>query len=351
MPEDDIRLEEHFKNAIFNPENKNFYFDLNGELDSTHLFPQNNTISMQKSITMNLWYIQKNMLYTYVNSSENPNPFLGSTAFPDMLQTPSHRHAFIELAYIIKGTLHQEICGEQIIFQEGEICLINQNALHWDYIVPGNCMILFLSLQNTYFQHLLEKEIENSAFFTFLNELLFYKKETYQYLRFSPKGGDTMQTPELIRLLTEEIREKDLGYYQILSGTIIRLMSCLGKEFQLFLKKEDWKRFEKMLFEDIVFYIQNNYRDVTIVDLQKQFHYNEDYFNRIIKKYTCQTYQQLRQDIRLEHAKYLLETTSIPVDIISKQVGYENIGYFYRRFREKYGHTPGGLRKVKHPSL
>ena len=33
-------------------------------------------------------------------------------------------------------------------------------------------------------------------------------------------------------------------------------------------------------------YISNNYRTVTIQELVEHFHYNEDYYNRLIKKYS-----------------------------------------------------------------
>jgi AraC-like DNA-binding protein/mannose-6-phosphate isomerase-like protein (cupin superfamily) len=339
-------LAEHLINTIFNEENKKMCLNLNDRRDYSQLLPNAGTINMRKSVTVNLWQVHKNKLYTYLNSSHDTTPFFGESTFPAPVKTPTHRHTYIEFAYVIKGNLHQDLTGEEIIFKEGEICLINQSVIHSDYIGTEDCIILFLCLQNTYLQYLLEKNTGNS-FAAFLNQLLIYKKETYKYLHFTPKLIPSQQTPILIKNILEEMQAKEPGCDQIINGNIIRLISCLGKEFHFILQKEDWKRFEETIFNDIESYIRMNHKDVTISELQNQFHYNEDYFNRIIKKFTGLTYHQLRQNIRLENAKHLLETTSLPVDIISKQVGYENIGYFYRIFQTKYLQTPSDYRNYK----
>jgi AraC-like DNA-binding protein len=75
--------------------------------------------------------------------------------------------------------------------------------------------------------------------------------------------------------------------------------------------------------------------------------YNPDYFNRLIREYTGMTYSKFLQHIRLEKAGYLLKTTGYPVEDISRRVGYENLGYFYKIFYEKYRTTPKGFRE--HP--
>ena len=91
--------------------------------------------------------------------------------------------------------------------------------------------------------------------------------------------------------------------------------------------------------------------DVNIISLQKRFHYNEDYFNRIIKKNTGLTFQQLRMHFRLEYAKKLVTNSNLSIDEIAKQCGYQNLGYFYRVFREKYGKTPSKFRSPNNQSI
>lgn len=48
---------------------------------------------------------------------------------------------------------------------------------------------------------------------------------------------------------------------------------------------------------------------------------------------------------RLSRAKYLLETTDLPIGTISLQVGYKDFSHFSRNFAREFGHPPSQLRK------
>jgi transcriptional regulator GlxA family with amidase domain len=59
------------------------------------------------------------------------------------------------------------------------------------------------------------------------------------------------------------------------------------------------------------------------------------------------TYLEYVQDIRLKNARMLLQSTDKTVDEVADAVGYQNKGYFYKIFLDKYGVTPAKLRKSK----
>lgn len=335
-------LQSYLSDVLFTPDRP--YLSLKEMAIPSGLISQNPIMNIHNVIMITLWYVHDNTLYTYVNSSQNEAPFWGITSFPDGLKTKEHRHAYIELAYVIKGNLHQQIESEDVIFHEGDICLIGQNSRHWDYLHSGDSIVLYINLQNTFFHHLFEKNAHNPVS-SFLTDLLLHKQDTYKYLHFTPKALASPSTDNLLFTLVQEIQKTDPGSYYVLVGTIIRLFSALSGEYQFFLNKNDQMQLEKIVFDNIVKYIQEHLKDVTITDLQNTFHYNEDYFNRLIKKITGKTFQQLRLHLRLERAKDLIENTTISIDDISRQVGYENLGYFYKNFQLKYGKTPGKLRK------
>ena len=84
---------------------------------------------------------------------------------------------------------------------------------------------------------------------------------------------------------------------------------------------------------------------MTIQDLVNEFHYQEDYFNRLIKRKTGLTYSAYVQQIRLERAEHLLATTDKSIEEIANEIGYHNKGYFYKLFQEKYDETPASYRR------
>ena len=60
-----------------------------------------------------------------------------------------------------------------------------------------------------------------------------------------------------------------------------------------------------------------------------------------------ENYTELVQNKRLTQAAYLLETTGLSVADIGERVGYENMSYFHRIFKERYGISPKKYRVEK----
>lgn len=114
---------------------------------------------------------------------------------------------------------------------------------------------------------------------------------------------------------------------------------------------ENGKKYKLDCFEEICSYIQTHYQSVTTHELMERFHFQRDYFNRLIRKKTGMTYSEYLQNIRLEQAKRLLIETELTISEISEQVGYHNKGYFYQLFVNKYNMTPGKYKKrmLEHP--
>ena len=54
---------------------------------------------------------------------------------------------------------------------------------------------------------------------------------------------------------------------------------------------------------------------------------------------------QLCQNLRLKMAEQLLLETNLSIDEISEEIGYQNKGYFYKIFMERYHITPAQFRK------
>jgi transcriptional regulator GlxA family with amidase domain len=50
--------------------------------------------------------------------------------------------------------------------------------------------------------------------------------------------------------------------------------------------------------------------------------------------------------VRIEHAKHLLETSSLPVEEISAEAGYSDTSFFRRLFKRLVGITPLSYRRM-----
>ena len=100
-----------------------------------------------------------------------------------------------------------------------------------------------------------------------------------------------------------------------------------------------------ILFEEISGFIDRHLQDISIRMLSEEFHFQDDYFNRLLKSQTGLTYTEYLQARRLERAESLLRVTVMKIDEVARKVGYHNKGYFYKIFAERHRVTPAQFRR------
>lgn len=69
------------------------------------------------------------------------------------------------------------------------------------------------------------------------------------------------------------------------------------------------------------------------------------YFSRLFKQSTGVSPYQYVMQLRIERAKYLLQTTSLPIAAIAQQVGFTNQNQLTIQFRKFAQTTPSNYRK------
>ncbi len=276
-----------------------------------------------------------------------PEHFCYRLPFTSGEKTQLHTHDYIELAYVVEGEFRQRILGRDIVFSKGDLCLIDKNCLHQDYLMNQPAIILFLGIANDIFAEIMDENVAAHKIISFLQSALLKQKDLQQYLHFRP-GPDPDGARELeqcLCLLLEELYEGKIGFHYICKGLLLRIFRIISTKYDFSLSKEQRKTMNWIIFEEISDYIKRHYATITIQDLVRKFHFQEDYFNRIIKSKTGLTYSDFVQQIRLERAEHMLISSGRSVEEISELVGYHNKGYFYKIFKEKYGTTPSRYRK------
>lgn len=96
----------------------------------------------------------------------------------------------------------------------------------------------------------------------------------------------------------------------------------------------------------MISYIQQNFtREISLKEFGKQFHLSEKYISRYFKEHFHITLSQYINHLRLEHARQLLQETTLSITEVAMQSGYENVSYFIRSFKKMYGMSPLKYRK------
>ena len=302
-----------------------------------------------------------------------PEKFSYTTDFPENARTQLHTHDYIELAYVAEGSFTQYILGKEFTMNKGELVLVDKNCLHQDILGNGPATIIFLGITGDVFSEIIAENADATRLVSFLTEALLEQKSLEQYLHFRPQegsiaektnadgenggaskndsaGGDSggIQNPMetcLYGLLTE-LNEHQVGYSYVCKGLLLRIFRLLSSRYEFALTRDQKKTIQWIIYEDIMNYINEHYQTVTISELTEVFHFQEDYFNRLIKKQTSLTYSEYVQKIRMEHAARMLLHSKKSVETIAEEVGYNNRGFFYHIFQEQYGMTPAKYRKA-----
>lgn len=102
---------------------------------------------------------------------------------------------------------------------------------------------------------------------------------------------------------------------------------------------------EKDLSNKIDEYIMNNLSSqIEMKEMAEYFRYEYTYFSRLFSKIKGTTFKKYINNIRLEKAMDLIQTTNLTFNEISYEVGYHNYEHFARSFRSKYGCWPSEVK-------
>lgn len=320
----------------------------------------------------------------YVRATMYPAPtrYVIRRPYVQGTETQPHTHDYIELGYVASGPFRQIIMGKTITFRTGDLILIDKNCIHQDILDDGACM-LFFGISNTLFAEIINEGYADEKITRFLQEALVTRKNLQQFLHFrrintnvtpsSPSSDEEDQSSSrdmetfpifknkqkkssseaavqneleicLTQLVVELLDDKP-GTAYIRKGLLMRLLRILSTEYDFSLSRDQKAAVRGMVYDGVLDYIRSHLASVTVKDLCREFHFQEDYFNRIIRENTGMTYSAYVQKLRLEKAAALLTgDKSLSVSDIAEEVGYNNRGFFYQLFKEAYGMTPAEYR-------
>ena len=76
-------------------------------------------------------------------------------------------------------------------------------------------------------------------------------------------------------------------------------------------------------------------------------YYSKSHFMKFFKAHMGTGFIDYLNDYRLTMAERLLHTSDAPVIEIAQQSGFDNLSYFNRIFKRKYGQSPGKMRSAR----
>ncbi|MBM7573249.1 AraC family transcriptional regulator [Aquibacillus albus] len=258
---------------------------------------------------------------------------------------PKHKHDYIEINYVYNGRLEQKVGDEDIVLKKGELLLLNQYIEHEIKACQREDIIINFIIQPQFFDYIFSyltaDNIENNIG-DFLINSLFNHTQSGQFLYFAVSEVKSIQ--ELIHKIIKEIMKPSLLSESTIKLYMGLLMIELIKHSDK-IEKQNESFMQYQLIMESLKYIEEHYKEASLYELADKLNQPHYRLSKDIKKVTNKTFKELLQEKRLQEAKELLKNTDIPISTVVEQVGYDNISYFYRIFKNKYGQTPRKFRE------
>ena len=244
------------------------------------------------------------------------------------------RREYAELLYMVRGSTRHRIGGAEVVLEPGELLLLGQNTPQELLAPDADAIAVSFYLKPEFFGDILAfLGSEATPLREFVLKCL-GQETPYGYLHFHV-GGVRQVANLMENLLLHMLEHPD-------SRRAIPLYT-VGLLFVQLLEESDKLTMgirEHNTVLGILRYLETNYTSGSLTDAAKLLHCDVAWLSREIKRRTGRTYTELLQERRLRQAAWLLAHTSQRVADIALSVGYENISYFHRIFRQHYGCSP-----------
>ena len=94
-------------------------------------------------------------------------------------------------------------------------------------------------------------------------------------------------------------------------------------------------------------FIQKNiHKKITLGMLASSVNMSKNYISRLFKAETGTNIVNYINQLKMDHAKLLLETPGIPICDIASSLGFDETPYFNKLFHKFYGFSPTEYRKL-----
>lgn len=260
----------------------------------------------------------------------------------DTLFVTSHWHREVEILCFQKGCAQVLLSGREYPVKAGDILFVNQGELHQisstdpgllyhacDFPLDFLCFAGYDYAQSNYLDPLSDKEL-------FFPTLLSHD---------SPAAVPVYE--ELLDII-ETFDRKLPGYELRVKASLLKVISCLIQNRLLLTTEEMGKKAnagKDRQLKEIVSYIQEHYDEkLYLEDIADAFHMSGKYFSRYFKQNFGRNFVEYLNNFRIEKACTRLASTDMTILEISLLVGFDNLSYFIRKFKEITGFTPSSYR-------
>ncbi len=259
-----------------------------------------------------------------------------------------HKHDFIEVVYVISGSARHYIGNDVYDVCKGDVIIINYGVEHNFVPLEGEVFSNYDLLFTPEFFEI--AGIGNSDFYALASSYLFFSV--------FPEGVKDSSSLNLIRSESDvfgdlfskiygEYTARRSGFVGMIRAYLIELITLIFREIDS-KTTDNITHEQKNVIEHAINYMKSHYNTrMNLDDIAADLFLSKDYFRQLFKKSTGMSITDYIQNVRVEEATRLLETTDMNVAAVAEKCGFTDIKFFYKTFKKITGKTPNEYRKEK----
>jgi YesN/AraC family two-component response regulator len=256
-----------------------------------------------------------------------------------------HRHAYIEIDYVLSGSFNQSIDGQIFEMTKGDLYIYDKTVRHaHDTLNKKHIAVNILLTQEFFDGVFMQLLSDNNPVFNFIVNALYAMNETKKFIRYHVPEESTLQLV-LQNLLIEYFSEAK-GSPVAINGYLLIFFAELSREL-IQTNKVVNEKSRSAIKDEVLKYIRNNFKDITLKGMAENFHFHPSYLSNLIKKELGKNLKDLLLDIKMNEACHLLKNTNMSIEHLINELGYKNTSYFYKTFKKQYNCTPMDYRNKK----
>ena len=145
----------------------------------------------------------------------------------------------------------------------------------------------------------------------------------------------------------DRISSRFANKIELMSDTkaLSALMREMFSSYCRFVYKHTMKQYSPPVKKTILIIDADISAELSLNDLAKQQGISAGYLATVFKKETGKTVGEYITDKRIDHAAYLLSTTSLQIQTVALHCGIMDVQYFSKIFKKKMGKTPKEYRE------
>jgi len=252
---------------------------------------------------------------------------------------PYFWHEQIEFLYFRRGSA-RILCGDRdFVAQAGELILINPYELHQVRYHSGellyDCVMIDASLYRDSRQGICD-----TRYFDLLSD---------SYACFDNRLGESRELIGHMEALRRELENKGVAYELSVKAHVFAMFVELFRRHvrsrTTFRQMVDnIERYERI--KPVLEYMRLNISEpIRLEALAKQCNVSPAHFCRIFRQITGTTPLQYLTNLRLHQAAALLRRTDRSISQIAAEVGFDDVGYMSRCFKNQFGMTPTQVKR------